>query len=282
MLPNPKPRIHLLRPHTSSRQTDMTQTHPSQDQPPSALPQTDQPPDPIPPTPEPTPDLVPEQHPFWLAWPEFLNRFNWQQGEHITAIGPTGWGKSTLINRILYNRDYVVALGVKKEDDTLEELVNSGYELQRKKFRPETADKIVVWPKIEREGDANQRRIFADVLWSVYEMGGWCVDMDEAVYLARDLHLERDLNRLWMNGRSSHISVVAGTQRPAFLPLYGYDQPTHYFFWRMRLNKDARRVAELGGIPIMEMLGIIRRLPKYYCLYFNKETDEMYITKPER
>lgn len=222
-----------------------------------------------------------ESHPLWLPWPEFRQRLAWKQGEHITAIGPTGWGKSTLINRLLPERDFVVVFGVKKKDSTLDELEAAGFEVQRKRFRPETADRIVLWPKLERDGNASQKRIFADALWSVYQMGGWCVDMDEAVYLSRDLRLEPDLNRLWMNGRSEGVSVVAATQRPAYLPLYAYDQPTHYFFWRMRLGNDAKRVAELGGIPMSEMMAIIRKLPKYYCLYFNKETEEIYITKPE-
>jgi hypothetical protein len=224
--------------------------------------------------------FTPETDPLWKPWQEFLRDFNWIQGEHITAIGPTGWGKSTLINRLLHKRTYCVAFGVKKKDETLDELEHKGFEVQRK-FRPETSNRIILWPKLERDGNGSQKKIFGDALWRIYEMGGWCLDMDEAVYLSRDLKLEVDMNRLWMNGRAEGISVVAATQRPAYLPLYAYDQPTHYFFWKMRLSNDARRIGELGGVPLNEMMALIRKLPKYYCLYFNKETDEMYITKPE-
>src|ERR1700743_914853 len=36
-----------------------------------------------------------------LGWQEFLDRFRWSQGQHLTAIGPTESGKTTLIKELL-------------------------------------------------------------------------------------------------------------------------------------------------------------------------------------
>lgn len=210
----------------------------------------------------------------------FRERFDWKQGEHVTVIGPTGWGKSTAIKElVLPRRDYVVAFATKRKDSTMDELQAQGYKVQSK-FQPDVADHIILKPKMTLSNDAEIRNTFKNAIDTIWWSGGWCMDWDEAVYMAEELKLKSLMSKMWMQGRSLGVSIVAATQRPAFLPLYAYDQATHFFFWKMKLQDDAMRVARLGGLDIREMLSTIRQLPKYWFLYHNKETEETLISNP--
>src|SRR5690242_7261177 len=65
------------------------------------------------------PDVVP--------WDQFLaTRFLWRQGEHVSLIGRTGGGKSTLALAITPKRKYVAVLGTKPRDSTLSGLLKNG------------------------------------------------------------------------------------------------------------------------------------------------------------
>src|SRR5690349_6421632 len=64
-----------------------------------------------------------------VSWDDFYGYFgaNWRQGEHVGLIGPTGSGKTTLAMWLLPLRKYVVVLGTKPRDKTLDELAARGY-----------------------------------------------------------------------------------------------------------------------------------------------------------
>jgi hypothetical protein len=57
----------------------------------------------------------------------------------------------------------------------------------------------------------------------------------------------QQLKFLLQQGRSAGISVVAMTQRPAFIPLAFYDQATHLFVWRDNDLRNRQRIGELAG-----------------------------------
>lgn len=88
-----------------------------------------------------------------LPWDEFLaGRFVWNQGEHVTLIGPTGSGKTTLALALLPMRRYVLAFGTKPKDRTLDTLVRqAGWKrVQTWEKMPRVirgACRVVFWPK---------------------------------------------------------------------------------------------------------------------------------------
>lgn len=209
-----------------------------------------------------------------VAWDQFLPWFTgqWDQGQHVTMVGTTGSGKTTLAQQILTRRSFVVIFGVKGQDETMEEFIRAGYRrLQR--WNGDVADHVVLWPEVRGFGHANrQREVFAQAMDAIYRAGAWCVFMDEVVYLAETLSLEKQLKFLLNQGRSSGISIVAATQRPAFIPLAFYDQPTHYFFWKDTDFRNIKRIGELTGAASRQVVREIPRLREYECLYFNKGT----------
>jgi hypothetical protein len=65
---------------------------------------------------------------------------------------------------------------------------------------------------------------------------------------------------------------VAATQRPAFIPLAFYDQPTHYFFWRDTDRRNIKRIGELTGAAERQTMREVASLRRREVLYFNKDT----------
>src|SRR5437660_38183 len=67
-----------------------------------------------------------------VPWREFFTWFRrtWRQGEHVSLIGPTGSGKTTLGIHLIALRPYVTAFAVKPQDDTMHKLLRAGYMLE--------------------------------------------------------------------------------------------------------------------------------------------------------
>lgn len=212
-----------------------------------------------------------------VPWGDFYAWFleQWQQGEHVTMVGPTGWGKTTLAEEILVLRSYLVAFCVKGKDDSMERLIRSLSLTRMKEWNPDVADRIALWPNIRganKDHRSSQRAMFSRAIDSIFRMGGWCCYFDEIVYLAQTLGLDDELQFLLNQGRSSGISVVSATQRPAFIPLACYDMATHLFLWKFNDHRNAQRVAELTGNAAPVVRQEIMGLPKYEFIYINKDT----------
>lgn len=212
-----------------------------------------------------------------VEWGDFRPWFleNWNQGEHVTMVGPTGWGKTRLAQEILVIRSYLAVFGVKGKDRSMEEMIRTLGLVRQRTWQPDVADRIALWPDIRGAGRNHrqqQRDVFLRALDSIFRMGGWCPVFDEIVYLSETLNLDDELKFLLNQGRSSYISVVSATQRPAFIPLACYDMASHLFLWKFNDHRNAARVSELTGTASPVVRGEIMELPKYEFIYINKDT----------
>jgi hypothetical protein len=232
-----------------------------------------------------------------LGWDEFLDGWRWRQGEHVSVIGPTGTGKSFLGRQLLVRRDWVVTLGTKRKDDTLDDYVKlDGFtrvetwpprrplrevlQLQRRPAGWE--QRVALWPEYTGDVQATRERMrveFTKCLGDVLGNGGWCVDVDEMYYLCRILGLTEYAEEMWTQGRSNGISLLAKTQRPAWVPLFMYDQPVHLFFFSDNDETNLRRVGGLGGLSAGVVRATVASLPKHACLYVNTRERQLAVTR---
>lgn len=217
-----------------------------------------------------------------VSWPDFLRRFRWRQGEHMTIIGPTGSGKTTLAMELMHRRKYVVILACKPRDSRLAGLLrNDGYRLMREWNPTPLDERVILWPKVERPADElRQREVFGEALTNIYRSGGWTVFMDEVRYLTEHLKLPRLVNILWLHGRSLDISVVAGTQRPTHIPLLAFDQATHLFLFRDNDDVNLRRLGSLGAASNRTVRETVATLAHHEILYVNTRSGELIRTLP--
>jgi len=216
-----------------------------------------------------------------VEWPDFAARMQWRQGEHVSLIGPTGGGKTTLALSLLKARTYCAVLGCKPDDDVLPELTRHGF--KRTLELPERGDppRVLVWPAYSRPKN-ERRNVLGRTLTQAFRAGGWTVVADEVSYLTRRLRLEEPLLDLWEQGRSNRCSFVAATQRPAWVPLALYSQATHLFLWGTRDGADLARIGSLNGADPDPIRAAVANLPKFRALYLNTRTGDMLTTVAPR
>jgi len=223
-----------------------------------------------------------------LPWADFRDELagTWRQGEHVSMIGPTGSGKTTLALGILDIRAYVIALATKPRDATMDRLIRGGWR-KIKAWPPPPiigdSARIVLWPPFRKPEDVgNQQRQLDYAIRAAFTEGGWTIFADELFYLCRTLKMAPLLETLWTQGRSIDVTLVGGTQRPAHVPLMAYDQATHLFFWRDNDETNLRRIAGLGAWKTADIRATVSELPKHSVLYLNTRTGRQLITRAER
>lgn len=216
----------------------------------------------------------------FMRWGNFMRNFDFRQGEHVTLVGTTNSGKTTLARELLPLRDFVVVLATKPRDTSLyDPLVKVGYEVESE-FDPsgDTARKVIFRPPLDAPTDEaieEQSDAFRDALIHIFRSGGWCVYADEVRYLTDNLHLKREFETLWLQGRSLGVSLVVGTQRPVSIPLLAFDSATHLFLWRNTDYRNINRMAEFTGIDEDIVREVIPRLPHHEVLYVNTRTGQL-------
>jgi energy-coupling factor transporter ATP-binding protein EcfA2 len=200
-------------------------------------------------------------------------------GEHITLIGRTGRGKTTLATRgILPLFRYVIVIGTKEFDDSYPYLESRNFYLtEDPRFNPRRHPKILFRPgpfTLSREGQKEQMAKIAAALETIYAEGGWALYLDEVAY-SSEAGLALPLETLWRVGRSKQITMIASTQNPVWIPRVAFDQVSHLFLWRQVERQRVERIAEMAGDLAPVVRGTLPKLPEYQFLYINT-TDGSY------
>jgi hypothetical protein len=222
--------------------------------------------------------MIPRMH-----WLDFLKSFKWEQGEHVTLIGPTGQGKTYLVNAIIHLRRYVAILITKKRDPMIKEFEKQGFERLKswQEVPHEIHPKVLLQPPFARN-EPKERHQFDEFKYALdrgFEQGKWTLYADELPYLIDELGLKKQLQRLWYQGRSLKVSVISSAQRPAWLPLLAYSSATHLFFFRTTDETDLKRLGGLGGVDNKVIRAAVSVLGSHEVLYLNTRTGKMLITK---
>lgn len=210
-----------------------------------------------------------------VPWPELLERLDWRQGEHVSLVGPTGAGKTTLTLEILERRANVVVFANKPRDSSMDRLVRRPGWTKMARFEPKPGQRrIVLWPKGKGLDDylVVQRAAYKEALERIWADGHWCVAFDEVRYLCDDLGLKQYAETYWQQARALRISVVAATQRPVSVPVVMWDQATHLFMWRDNDDRNLKVIGGLGAIDAKAVRTYVSALAPREILYLNTRT----------
>lgn len=172
----------------------------------------------------------------------------WAQGQHVAIVGDTGTGKTFLMAQLARLRDYVVVFRTKL--DTRREPAFSGFRHVRdaRAMDDNSSTRLVITPDYYK-----QYAVGYDMLERVWKHGAWTVVIDELYYVEQELRLTRMLNRLWTQGRSAGITVVAGMQRPSWISRFALSQCTHVFSFRVE-KRDAKVLADAFTYRIIPLV----------------------------
>jgi hypothetical protein len=219
----------------------------------------------------------------FTPWAELQAQFRWKQGEHVTAVAPTGAGKTTLFSELMRYRGHNIMFGTKMADDTYTRILKQGYR------RIESVSEIkpyhnnyLLWPR--KTGDIEdwkraQHHAFGEAIEMIVDQGSWTLWADESKYLCQMLGLERALTFCLEQLRSVNATIICGSQRPAFLPLSALANATHIFLWKTPLKDDAKRLSDIGGIDAKEIMEALKELGEYEFLYIKTRGTEARVTR---
>ncbi len=154
----------------------------------------------------------------------------WNPGQHLAVIGQTGQGKSTVIEWLLKQRQYVLILKSKPDDIEYEgtKLVKEAASLKSQRQ----------WRWVLEPTYSKQATEFEKAYELVWREGGWTVDIDELYYHNDMLKIKEPINRLLTQGRSKGISVVCGMQRPSGVTRFAVGESTHVLSFQLE-GRDA-------------------------------------------
>jgi len=196
----------------------------------------------------------------WLKrWPRVF-----KQSQHVTVIGPTGCGKTTLVTELVEPRANVATLGVKFRDETMEKLVTKrGYKRVFDWNKKGSATRVALWPKASDLDTLmdEHRKVFKPCINDIYKVGAWCLWLDEMRYMSEHLGMKKSLTLMYIAARSNNISLVGNTQRPAWVPLEAYSQAGHLIMFRTGDERDLLRIGSLNGANPRDVANAVANLP---------------------
>jgi energy-coupling factor transporter ATP-binding protein EcfA2 len=220
-----------------------------------------------------------------VPWPLFRDAFieEWQQGEHVAILAPTGGGKSVLGTALVKARAKrreaeVVVLGTKPKDKTLTQV---GWPIvERWEDREYGQKQLILWPPYGDPETAaeRQRAVFKPVLKQLFMEGSRTLYVDEIRDVERRLNLTELIEEYWFMARSNDITFVAGTQRPRWVSRSMFSEPSWLFLFRFHDIDDMRRIGEIGG-ETRTIERIVSKLPKYHFLCIKRDDMSLVISK---
>ncbi len=200
------------------------------------------------PPPSPLPPLQP--------WQIFLRDFarGFDQGEHVVLCAQNGWGKTFLADSLVEQLGtmglWSVYLWTKPRDKEIEKFLKRlHYKIFTKPpfdfTRPPGKFAIKAEAKSLASLRISQETLYREALDVVWNTGKLALILDELRYLDKILGLGNPISVLFLQARSSKVSLIAGTQRPRWIPVEALTEAKHFFIGHLGDLQDRKRLAEV-------------------------------------
>lgn len=220
---------------------------------------------------------------------EFLaERWRYRAGQHVTILGPTNWGKTTLAYQLLEHAAHpklpAHVLVMKPRDATVRSFSRAQryrtvrtWPPVRNPFAAQPSG-YTLWPlhKPTLDIDADNHKLYAqflNVLRDCYRRGNSIVFCDEVAGLAGlpnprgAPRIDDALIAIWQRGRAMGTGLWSASQRPAYVPLDAYTNAGHMFLGRDMDKRSRDRYSEISGINPKELSTAVLDLAKWEWVY---------------
>ncbi len=223
---------------------------------------------------------------------QFTEEFRhlWKQGEHLSAIAPTGSGKTTFVLMILRLRRYVLALDIKGGDETLAALryprlsewpgIKKMRRMVEKNDSEGKPSRYIVGPVAQTRKDLPAlKRAISEAMDDAYDMGGWTTYADELQILTdpRMMGLAAPSARNLVAARSKRITFVSAFQGPRWVISEAIGQPTWIAASYTRDTDTVNRMAEVLGRPRAEVRGVMKAIPEHWWIVVGRSPRAPYL-----
>jgi hypothetical protein len=218
---------------------------------------------------------------------EFVEEvFDYEPGDHVTIVGPTGSGKTYLAQQLIQATATpelpAVVIAMKPRDATLERWSKSVGYRRVKDWPPQFTERLrkkpagfILKPDHAFDPDIDNprhRMVFRRAILGSYKKGNRIIFADELYSLCAELDLDDELVTVWTKGRSMEAGVWGATQRPSHVPLWAYSQATHLFLAYDPEERSQKRFGEISGVNSEIVISALDGLQEHQWLYVN-QTD---------